>query len=214
MKYHIISIAPFNQNCLLLWCEITKDAVIVDPGGNTKKICREIDKLKINIKKIFLTHGHIDHVGGATVLRQYYRVPIIGPDRRDKFLLDNLFFQYYLLGFSAVTDDQLVIPDVWLEDGNVVKIGCEVFKVLHCPGHSPGHVVFWNERHKFIAMGDVLFRENIGRTDLPGGNFDTLIYSIKSKLFVLENDTLFVPGHGPISTIGHEHSNNIFLKRS
>lgn len=212
MKYHIIPIVPFNQNCLLVWCEITNDAAIVDPGGEIKKICKEIDKLKINVKKIFITHGHVDHVGGAIELRHYYDIPIIGPNKCDKFLLDNLSFQYRMLGINKNINNIVMTPDVWLENGNIIKIGYEVFKVLHCPGHSPGHVVFWNKIHKFIIMGDVLFKESIGRTDLPGGDFNILINSIKNKLFVLGNDIFFVPGHGLTSTIEYERLNNPFLK--
>lgn len=211
MKYRIISIAPFNQNCLLIWCEITNEAVIVDPGGEINKICAVINELKINVKKILLTHGHVDHVGGAIALKKYYRSLIIGPNKGDKLLLNNLFFQYRMLGISEFIYDA-VIPDVWLKDGDIVRIGNEVFNVLHCPGHSPGHVVFWNKLRKFIIMGDVLFKNGIGRTDIPGGDFLVLIHSIRTKLFILEDDILFVPGHGEVSMLGHEILNNNYLK--
>lgn len=209
MKYRIISIAPFNQNCLLIWCDVTNEAIIVDPGEEVNEIYEEIDKLKINIKKILLTHGHFDHVGGAMKLKKYYDVPIIGPNKKDKLLLNNLSLQRLMLGIHEFSNN-IVIPDIWLKDHDIIKIGLEIFHVLHCPGHSPGHVVFWNKARKFIVMGDVLFKKGIGRTDLPGGDIDILLNSIKTKLFILENDVLFVPGHGPISTIGYERLNNPF----
>lgn len=211
MKYHIISVTSFNQNCMLVWCEITNEAIIVDPGGEVEKICKTIYKLKINVKKILLTHGHIDHVGGAIELKKYYGIPIIGPNREDKFLLDNLFFQCCMLEINNFKYN-VVVPDVWLEENDIVKVGNEVFYVLHCPGHSPGHVVFWNKLRKFIIMGDVLFKGNIGRTDLPGGSFSTLIKSIRNKLFGLKDDILFVPGHGEKSTLGNERLENYIFR--
>lgn len=214
MKYRVIVIAPFYQNCLLIWCEFTNEAVIIDPGGEAEKICKEVDKLKINVKKILLTHGHIDHVGEAIRLKQYYTAPIIGPNKQDKWLLDNLYLQYSMLGWNKSIINYSLIPDSWLEEGDIVKIGREILNVLHCPGHSPGHIIFFNKIRKFIVMGDVLFESSIGRTDLPGGNEMTLLNSIKNKLFVLEDDIVFYPGHGGSSTLKNARKNLFLTNRN
>ncbi|WHL25263.1 MAG: MBL fold metallo-hydrolase [Candidatus Blochmannia vicinus] len=211
MQYHIVPVTSFNQNCSIIWCEITHEAALVDPGGETNKIRSEVDKLDVKIVKILLTHGHIDHVGSAVELKKYYNVPIIGPNKADQILLDSLIVQCNMLGVDIPNKTVSVVPDFWLKDGDIVQVGYEVFHVLHCPGHSPGHVVYWNKIQKFIIMGDVLFKENIGRTDLPGGNIVSLINSIKNKLFPLGDDIIFLPGHGAQSTIGHERVNNAFI---
>lgn len=212
MKYRIIIVHIFNQNCILIWCAVTNEGVIIDPGGEIEKIYKEVKKLKINIVKILLTHGHIDHVGGAIELKRRYGVPILGPHKRDKFLLGNLYLQYHMLGMDAYVTDSILVPDVWLKENDTIKVGCEIFHVLHCPGHSPGHIVFWNKIRKFIVMGDVLFQGSIGRSDLPGGDFIVLINSIKNKLLVLGDDILFIPGHGANSTLGYERMHNSFLQ--
>ncbi|WP_159715362.1 MBL fold metallo-hydrolase [Blochmannia endosymbiont of Camponotus nipponensis] len=212
MQYHIVPVTHFHQNCSIIWCEITHEAVLVDPGGESDKLRLEIDKLEVHVNKILLTHGHIDHVGGAMELQQYYSIPIIGPNKADRSLLDNLFVQCSILNVEIPSSDvTAIVPDVWLEDGDVVRVGCEVFNTLHCPGHSPGHVVYWNKMSKFVVMGDVLFKGSIGRTDLPGGNITTLLHSIKTKLLPLGDDVQFLPGHGKMSTIGHERANNVFI---
>ncbi|URJ33081.1 MBL fold metallo-hydrolase [Candidatus Blochmannia vicinus] len=210
MRYRIVPVTHFNQNCLIIWCEITHEAALVDPGGESNKLRAEVDKLNVKIGKILLTHGHIDHVGSAVELKKYYSVPIIGPHKSDQILLDSLIIQCNMLGVDIPDDTTAVIPDFWLKDGDTVQVGHEFFNVLHCPGHSPGHVVYWNKIQKFIIMGDVLFKENIGRTDLPGGNIISLMNSIKNKLFSLDDDIVFLPGHGAQSTIGHERVNNTF----
>ncbi|WP_331828158.1 MBL fold metallo-hydrolase [Candidatus Blochmannia sp. SNP] len=211
MQYHIIPVTSFNQNCSIIWCEITHEAALVDPGGDTNKIRSEVNNLDVKIVKILLTHGHIDHVGSAVELKEYYSVPIIGPNKADQILLDSLVLQCNMLGVDVPNNTVTVVPDFWLKDGDMVQVGYEIFNVLHCPGHSPGHVVYWNKIQKFIIMGDVLFKENIGRTDLPGGDIKTLINSIKNKLFLLGDDITFLPGHGAQSTIGHERLNNTFV---
>ncbi|ADV33813.1 metallo-beta-lactamase superfamily protein [Candidatus Blochmanniella vafra str. BVAF] len=210
MKYHVIPVTSFNQNCSIVWCEQTHDAIVVDPGGEKEKLFRVIDNLNVRINKIVLTHGHIDHVGHAVDLKKYYNVPIWGPHKDDEFLMNDLTLQCQILKIKEYCNCA-VSPDFWLKDGDIIEVGYEVFKVLHCPGHSPGHVVFWNESCKFIIMGDVLFKKNVGRSDLPGGSYVTLINSIKNKLLVLEDDINFLPGHGPISSIGYERKNNTFL---
>ncbi|URJ29601.1 MBL fold metallo-hydrolase [Blochmannia endosymbiont of Camponotus modoc] len=212
MRYNIIPVTPFHQNCSIIWCEVTNEAVLVDPGGESDKLRSEIDKLGVKVNKILLTHGHFDHVGSAMELRQYYKIPIIGPNKADQPLLDDLSVQCRTLDIDLPNSSTTsVIPDVWLEDGDTVQVGHEVFNILHCPGHSPGHIVYWNKIRKFIVMGDVLFKKSIGRTDLPGGSTAVLINSIKTKLFPLGDDILFLPGHGSSSTLGYERLNNIYV---
>lgn len=210
MKYYVIPVTSFNQNCSIVWCETSNEAILVDPGGEKEKIHEKIVGLKLKLKKIILTHGHIDHVGCAYDLKKYYNVPIFGPNKADQFLLNNLILQCEMLNIKPIFNS-IITPDIWLEDQDYIHIGNEVFMVLHCPGHSPGHIVLWNKIQKFIFMGDVLFRNSIGRSDLPGGNIKILIKSIKTKLLSLGDDIVFLPGHGPHSTIGHERLNNPFL---
>lgn len=219
MRYSIVPVTPFHQNCSIIWCEATHEAALVDPGGDSDKLRSEIDRLGVKINKILLTHGHFDHVGSAMELQQYYKIPIIGPNKADQSLLDDLSIQYSMLDLSIIdffknTTPNSVIPDVWLEDGDIVRVGHEVFDILHCPGHSPGHVVYWNKIRKFIVMGDVLFKKSVGRTDLPGGSITMLIHSIKTKLFPLGDDILFLPGHGSTSTLGYERKNNTYVASS
>jgi glyoxylase-like metal-dependent hydrolase (beta-lactamase superfamily II) len=204
----IIPVTPFRQNCTLLWCEATRDAVVIDPGGDVPLIRRTIDKAGVSVKQIWLTHGHIDHVGGAAELRDALKVPIVGPHIADQFLLDLVIESGRNYGMTGMRN---FAPDRWLEEGNSVKIGELEFDVLHCPGHSPGSVVFLNREMGFAHVGDVLFNGSIGRTDLPGGNHATLIKSITEKLLPLSDDVAFICGHGPGSSIGHERRSNPFL---
>lgn len=210
MQYHIIPVTSFNQNCSIIWCEQTKHAIVVDPGGEKEKIYKAIDLLKVVVNKIVLTHGHLDHVGDAMEIKRYYGVPIFGPNEQDRFLLNDLYLQCQILNVKPMLHIT-VKPDFWLKDGDQIQVGYEKFNVLHCPGHSPGHVVLWNKLQKFIIMGDVLFKKHIGRSDLPGGDYTVLMHSIRTKLLSLSDDIVFLPGHGPISTIGYERSNNVFL---
>lgn len=208
MKYHIIPVTDFNQNCSLVWCKQTKEAAIVDPGGETKKIIYQIKNLDIFVKKIFLTHGHIDHVGSARELSLIYKIPVIGPHKNEKTLLDELPNQCLMFGVDTIAP---LIPDMWLSDGDIVHVGKLSFSVIHCPGHSPGHIILWNKINNFVLSGDILFRGSIGRTDLPGGNKQTLMKSIYKFMDLLSDNTIFLPGHGSISTIGNERHNNPFL---
>lgn len=210
MKYCVIPVTSFNQNCSIIWCEILNEAIVVDPGGEKEKLYQKIDELNLTVKKIVLTHGHIDHVASAHDVKEYYNIPIIGPNKEDQFLLNNLVLQCKMLNINPISNS-VITPDIWLEDQDCIQIGHEIFIVLHCPGHSPGHIVLWNKIRKFIIMGDVLFKDNIGRTDLPGGNIEILIKSIKTKLLFLGDDIKFLPGHGPHSTIGYERIHNPFL---
>src|SRR5882724_173545 len=175
----IIPVTLFEQNCTLLWCAATKKAVVIDPGGDVPKIQAAIRQANVTVEKIWLTHGHIDHVGGAAELRDALKVPIEGPNVADKFLLDNVVTSGARFGITGVRD---FAPDRWLEEGNQVGIGELTFDILHCPGHSPGSVVFFNQEMRFAHVGDVLFNGSVGRSDIPGGSHSTLIKSIKDKL--------------------------------
>ncbi|UVK79367.1 MAG: hydroxyacylglutathione hydrolase GloC [Sodalis sp. Ffu] len=209
MNYHVTPVTVFSQNCSLIWCEHTGEAALVDPGGEAHRLRQVVDKFGVTVKQILLTHGHIDHVGVAAELGQHYGMPIIGPHWADKPLLDNLLGQCQVFDVGLIS---AVLPDRWLVDGDIVKVGNETFSVLHCPGHSPGHIVFWNKARKFILMGDVLFKGSVGRTDLPGGNMQILMRSIQNQLMPLADNIAFLPGHGPMSTLGHERHTNPFLQ--
>jgi hydroxyacylglutathione hydrolase len=206
----IVPVTAFQQNCTLLWDDATKRGAVVDPGGDVARIQEAIGKTGITVEKILLTHGHIDHAGGAAAMRDALGgIPIEGPDVRDKFLLDGLAEQGR--GFG-MTDARAVTPDRWLVEGDTVTIGPHVFEVLHCPGHTPGHVVFYNEAARFAHVGDVLFQGSIGRTDFPYGDHAALLRAIADKLLPLGDDVSFVCGHGPGSSIGAERAGNPFLR--
>ncbi|MBN9005827.1 MAG: MBL fold metallo-hydrolase [Rhizobiales bacterium] len=204
----IIPVTLFQQNCTLLWCTATKDAIVIDPGGDVPLIQDAIAKAGVTVRQIWLTHGHIDHVGGAAELRDALKVPIEGPHMADKFLLDHVVESgrnYDMTGVRNFT------PDRWLDEGDQVKVGELTFDVFHCPGHSPGSVAFFSKALRFAHVGDVLFNGSVGRTDLPGGSHATLIQSITNKLLPLGDDVAFICGHGPGSSIGHERATNPFL---
>ena len=208
LTYEIITVTNFMQNCSIIWCEKTKDAAIVDPGGDAKKIMEKITELNVNPTKILLTHGHLDHVGGAPELAKHFNVPIIGPEMQDDFWLQALPTQSEMFGFEKTPAFQ---PTQWLVDGDEITLGQEKFQVLHIPGHTPGHVVFYNQSCETVWVGDVLFNLGIGRTDFPKGNFATLIAGIKTKLLPLGDSVAFIPGHGASSTLGFERQNNPFI---
>ena len=207
LKAAVIPVTPFQQNCSLLWDETSMVGAVVDPGGDVDRIMDAIAQVGMTPAKILLTHGHIDHAGGAAELKGHLKVPIEGPHKDDRFLLDNLETQGRTYGMEA----RNVLPDRWLEEGDKVSVGGEEFEILHCPGHSPGSVVFHHRKQKFLILGDVLFRGSIGRTDLPRGNHDMLIRSITTKLLTLDDAYAFLCGHGPGSTIGLERRTNPFL---
>jgi hydroxyacylglutathione hydrolase len=204
----IVPVTLFEQNCTIIWCETTKKAVVIDPGGDVPRILDAIKKTGVTIEKIWLTHGHIDHVGGAAELRDALKVPIEGPHVADKFLLDNVVSSGARFGMTGVRD---FAPDRWLDEGDKVSIGELQFDILHCPGHSPGSVVYFNAELRFADVGDVLFNGSVGRTDLPGGDHATLIRSIKQKLLPLGDDISFICGHGTGSSFGQERMTNPFL---
>jgi glyoxylase-like metal-dependent hydrolase (beta-lactamase superfamily II) len=204
----VIPVTPFEQNCSLIWNTDTKRGVVIDPGGDLPRIRQVIAMKGVTVEKILLTHGHIDHAGGAAELAAELRVAIEGPHRDDAFLLDRLTQTGAAYG---ITGARPVTPARWLEEGDEVTIGDQAFKVLHCPGHSPGSVVFAARDLDFAIVGDVLFRGSVGRSDIPGGDHATLISSIKTKLLPLGDDVTFLCGHGPGGTIGEERRTNPFL---
>ena len=210
-KALIIPVTPFQQNCMLLWCEATKRAVVIDPGGDLPDIERAIAQANVVVDKIWLTHGHIDHVGGAADLRAKLKVPIEGPHRSDLFLLENVVESAKMFGIRGASN---VTPDRWLEEGQQVEVGELTFDVLHCPGHSPGSVAYINSAQRLAIVGDVLFVGSVGRTDLPGGDQRQLLKSIRDKLLPLQDDVTVISGHGPITTIGQERATNPFLQQA
>ncbi len=209
MKYHIIPVTAFSQNCSLIWCSKTNQAALVDPGGDAEIIKHEVAAQGVELTQILLTHGHLDHVGAAAELAAHYQVPIIGPDSEDEFLFDSLPLQSQRFGLAHCA---AFTPDTWLKEGDTVSVGEELFDVLHCPGHTPGHIVFINKKARLAVSGDVIFKGSVGRSDFPRGDHQTLIDSIKNKLLPLGDDMAFLPGHGPMSTIGYERQTNPFLQ--
>lgn len=204
----IIPVTPFQQNCTLIWNADSKVGAVVDPGGDIARIEAAIKETGIVPEKIILTHGHIDHAGGADELRERRKIPIEGPHTADRILLDNLETQGLMYGMPGVRN---VVPDRWLDEGDTVTVGGATFDIFHCPGHSPGSVVFFNKAQRFALVGDVLFQGSIGRTDFPYGDHAALINAIKTKLLPLGDDVAFICGHGPASTIGAERRSNPFL---
>lgn len=208
LQVMIIPVTPLQQNCALIWDSESKDAAIVDPGGDVPRILDAIADVQAEVSGIFLTHGHVDHAGGATELGEKLKLPITGPCIEDKLLLQNMARYGAQFGFAARDCE----PDSWLNEGDEVRLGGAGFEVLHCPGHTPGHVVFVNREAGFGIFGDVLFRNSIGRTDFPYGDTQALIHAIKTKLLVLPDDFAFVCGHGESSTIGKEKRSNPFIR--
>ncbi len=209
LRAGIIPVTPFHQNCTILFDEETKNGVVVDPGGEVDRIRGTIDDNDISVEAIWLTHGHIDHAGGAMDLKEALGVPLIGPHEDDRELLANLENQARMFGLDQSVRN--VIPDRYLSEGETVSFGEHEFEVLHCPGHAPGHVVFFNRKARFAHVGDVLFNGSVGRTDLPGGDHDALIRSIREKLLPLGDDIGFLCGHGPGGRFGDERRSNPFL---
>lgn len=208
LQVMIVPVTPFQQNCSIIWNQDSKRGVVIDPGGDLDLIRQAIAESGATIEHILLTHGHIDHAGGAAELKAELGVPLIGPHVADRFLLDHL--QETAAGYG-LPGARNVTPDTWLQEDDRVDIGGVPFDVLHCPGHSPGSVVFVNRGLKFAIVGDVLFRGSIGRSDLPGGDHATLIASITDKLLPLGDDVAFLCGHGPAGSIGEERRSNPFL---
>lgn len=208
MPYRIIPVTPFEQNCTLLWCKDTREAAVVDPGGDLDRIRAAVAVAGVTVTQVLLTHAHIDHAGGAAEFAESAGVPIIGPHPGDQFWIDGLARQARMFGFPEARP---FTPDRWLAQGDDVQVGTLSLEVRHCPGHTPGHVVFWVPAENLAIVGDVLFAGSIGRTDFPGGDFDTLVRSIREQLFTLGDDVAFIPGHGPMSSIGEERRSNPFV---
>lgn len=209
LRAGIITVTPFQQNCTILFDESEKRGVVIDPGGEVDRILAAINDNGLAIEAIWITHGHIDHAGGAMVLKEALDVDIVGPHEADASLLSNLESQAQMFGLPDPVRN--CTPDRYLQEGETVSFAGHDFEVLHCPGHAPGHVVFYNRAAKFAHVGDVLFHGSIGRTDLPGGDHDTLIRSIKEKLLPLGDDVGFICGHGPGGRFGDERRGNPFL---
>jgi glyoxylase-like metal-dependent hydrolase (beta-lactamase superfamily II) len=208
MKVAIIPVTPFQQNCSLLVCEQTKKAAVVDPGGDLDLIREAVKERGVELEKILLTHGHIDHCGGAAQLSKELGLPVEGPHIEDGFLIDDLPQQGLRFGFPQL---QGFTPALWLLVGDTVRFGQVELQVRHCPGHTPGHVIFFSPEYRLALVGDVLFAGSIGRTDLPRGDHATLIRSIREQLWPLGEDVTFIPGHGPTSTFGEERASNPFV---
>lgn len=205
LHYTIIPVTAFQQNCSLLWCDQTRQAAVIDPGGDLEVVLAEVQRRGLTLSQIWLTHAHIDHAGGTAELAAQLTLPIIGPHPADQFWIDGLAEQSRMFGFPPA---QPFTPTRWLADGDTVTLGHCMLQVRHCPGHTPGHVVFYSPEIKRAFVGDVLFAGSIGRTDFPQGDHDTLIASIVERLWPMGNDTVFIPGHGPESTFGRERQSN------
>ena len=208
-QLQVVPVTPLQQNAMIFWSTETLNGILIDPGGDVDRLMEEIEKLAVNVKEIWLTHGHIDHAGGAAEARRRLGVEIIGPHRDDQFLLDEL-----KPGTYGIAEAESFTPDRYLDDGDTVELDGAQFQLFHCPGHSPGSVVFYQADMAFAFVGDVLFRGSIGRTDLTGGNHKQLINSITQKLWPLGKKINFMPGHGPGSSFEQERLNNGFVADS
>ncbi|MFA0066361.1 MBL fold metallo-hydrolase [Vibrio breoganii] len=208
LQYQVVPVTPFQQNCSIVWCDETMKGVVIDPGGDVKQLLMMIEELQVQVEKLVLTHGHLDHVGGSEELARALNQPIVGPHKDDNFWLQGLEGQSQMFGFPLT---EAFEPSQWLDEGDIVTFGNQSLNVIHTPGHTPGHVVLHSESASLAFVGDVLFKGGVGRTDFPKGDFNTLIDSIKSKLWPLGNETRFVPGHGPESTFGSERVSNPFV---
>lgn len=208
MRYKIVPVTPFEQNCTIFWCEQTRQAAVIDPGGDLDRVRHALEAEGLTLACILVTHGHIDHAGAVAALAGQTGVPVEGPHEDDRFWIDGMAQQGKMFGFA---NGQSFTPTRWLKAGDKVRFGEVELDVLHCPGHTPGHVVFFHPASQLAQVGDVLFQGSIGRTDFPKGDHETLIRSIKEQLFPLGDAVAFIPGHGPMSTFGEERKYNPFL---
>ena len=209
LQYLTVPVTPFQQNCSIVWCDATQEAAIIDAGGDIPVLLAEIKRLGLTLTALWVTHAHIDHAGAVGELADSLALPIVGPHTGDQFWIDGLAQQSVMFGFAPARQ---FTPTRWLHDGDTVQIGHETLNVRHCPGHTPGHVVFHAPQIKRAFVGDVLFAGSIGRTDFPQGDHDQLISSITQRLWPMGDDTVFIPGHGPESTFGRERSSNPYVR--
>jgi len=209
LHYHTIPVTPFQQNCSLLWCDQTQAAAVIDPGGDLDEVLAEVQRLGLKLEQIWLTHAHIDHAGAAGELAQQLGLPIIGPHPGDQFWIDALAQQSQMFGFPQARP---FTPTRWLHDGDTVALGRSSVQVRHCPGHTPGHVVFHSPEIGRAFVGDVLFAGSIGRTDFPQGDHEQLLASIRERLWPMGDATVFIPGHGPESSFGRERRSNPYVR--
>jgi len=207
-RYHTVPVTAFQQNASIVWCDETMEGAIVDPGGDLPTLKAEVARLGVKLVALWLTHAHIDHAGGTGTLAREMNLPIIGPHTGDQYWIDGLPQQSQMFGFPKA---EMFTPTRWLVDGDTLTLGRCTVTVRHCPGHTPGHVVFHSAEAQRCFVGDVLFAGSIGRTDFPGGDHDTLIASITERLWPMGNDTVFIPGHGPESTFGRERRFNPYV---
>ncbi|WP_137891067.1 MBL fold metallo-hydrolase [Ramlibacter sp. 2FC] len=209
LNYHTVPVTPFQQNCSIVWCDETLQAAVIDPGGEIERLLAEVARLGLKLEQIWLTHAHIDHAGGTGELAARLGLPIVGPHPGDQFWIDGLPQQSQMFGFPPA---QAFTPTRWLNDGDSVTLGRCTLAVRHCPGHTPGHVVFHSPEIRRAFVGDVLFAGSIGRTDFPQGNHEQLITSITERLWPMGDDTVFIPGHGPESSFGRERRSNPYVR--
>lgn len=211
LQYKIIPVTPFEQNCTLFWCDETMEGAVIDPGGDADKILAAITEAKFTVRKVLLTHAHLDHAGATDAISKHFSVRVEGPQKEDQFWIDLIPIQKEQMGF---TEGESFTPDRWLEQGDTVEFGNIELEVYYCPGHTPGHIVFFHRDSKLAQVGDVIFKGSIGRSDFPRGDKDRLIQSIRENLFPLGNEVRFIPGHGPMSTFGAERQSNPYVADS
>ncbi|WP_304304020.1 MBL fold metallo-hydrolase [Pseudacidovorax intermedius] len=209
LRYQILPVTPFQQNCSLVWCDATNKAALIDPGGEIDRLIAAAESRGLALEQLWLTHAHIDHAGGTGELAERLGLPIVGPHPGDQFWIDGLPQQSAMFGFPPV---RAFTPTRWLADGDTVTLGEETLTVRHCPGHTPGHVVFHSASAQRAFVGDVLFAGSIGRTDFPGGSHPQLIDSIVQRLWPMGDETVFIPGHGPESSFGRERQSNPYVQ--